>query len=462
MDEGNIRTDIEARVARCQRAFDTGVTRPAAWREAQLDALIALLTERESALCDALNADLGKSAAEAWLTEVSFVATTARNARKNLRGWMRERRVRTPLFAWPGRSWIHPEPLGTILIISPWNYPLQLCLAPLVTAISAGNCAVIKPSELAPATSAALAEWLPRYLDTECYGVVEGAVETATVLLEQHWDHIVYTGGEQVARIVMTAAARHLTPVTLELGGKSPCIVLPDADLEVTARRIAWGRFTNAGQTCIAPDHVLTDPATRARLLPLLQAEITRMFGEDPAASPDYGRIINQAHFDRLLGLIEPDKVAAGGESRRDDLYIAPTVLDAVEADDPSMQSEIFGPILPLVDIPDLDAALAFVARGPKPLAAYLFTRDHPAQQRFVEQLSAGSVCINDVMLFMAVDGLPFGGVGASGTGTYKGEAGFRRLSHCKAVLRRRFRPDWRMRYAPITKSSMKWLRRLR
>jgi aldehyde dehydrogenase (NAD+) len=462
MEPAADRTGIEARLARCRQAFASGVTRPAAWRLAQLESLEAMLAEQEARLCEALYEDLGKPASEAWLTEVSFVMVSARQARKHLPRWMREQRVPTPLFAQPGQSWIRPEPLGTVLIISPWNYPLQLCLAPLVTAISAGNCAVIKPSELAPATAAALAEYLPRYLDPDCIGVVEGGVAVSTVLLEQRWDHIVYTGGETVARIVMAAASRHLTPVTLELGGKSPCIVLPDADLEVAARRIAWGRYTNAGQTCIAPDHVLADSATCARLLPLLRREIRAMFGDDPSQSPDYGRIVNAAHFDRVLGLIEADTVLIGGESNRDLLYIAPTVLGPADAASPSMQSEIFGPVLPLVEVANLDAALDFVARGPKPLAAYLFTADRGAQRRTVAQLSAGSMCINDVMLFMAVPGLPFGGVGASGTGTYKGEDGFKRLSHRKAVLRRSARPDWRMRYAPIGQASMKWLRRLR
>jgi len=462
MDDAREQTTCQLRLARCRKAFSAGVTRPVEWRKAQLDGLIRLLEEQEKRLCDALHSDLGKPVNEAWLTEVSFVMVSARNARSNLHRWMREERVHTPLFAQPGKSWIRPEPLGVVLIISPWNYPLQLCLAPLVSAISAGNCAVIKPSELAPATSAALAELLPRYLDTDCVGVVEGDADTATALLELAWDHIVFTGGEKVARIVMAAAARHLTPVTLELGGKSPCIVLPDADLEVAARRIAWGRFTNAGQTCIAPDHVLTDATTRERLLPLLQREIHNMFGADPQQSPDYGRIINASHFDRLLGLIEPGKLVTGGQADRDDLYIAPTVLSPAERDSPSMHSEIFGPILPVVETAGLDEALEFVGSGPKPLAAYLFTRNTDAQERTVAALSAGSVCINDVMLFMAVEGLPFGGVGASGFGTYKGEEGFRRLSHRKAVLRRASRPDWRIRYAPIRDAGMKWLRRLR
>ncbi|NND44921.1 MAG: aldehyde dehydrogenase family protein [Xanthomonadales bacterium] len=462
MDTHEHNTVIIERIERCRQAFSAGVTRPAEWRAAQLDALVKMLNEHSARFQAALGEDLGKPGPEAWLTEISYVVSAARHARRQLPRWMRERRVRTPLFAQPGRSWIHPEPLGTVLIISPWNYPLQLCLAPLVSAVAAGNCAVIKPSELAPATSAALAELLPRYLDPEAIAVIEGDADTASALLAQYWDHIVFTGGERVARIVMAAAARHLTPVTLELGGKSPCIVLPDADLEVAARRIAWGRFTNAGQTCIAPDHVLTDAPTRERLLPLLDREITMMFGSDPRQSPDYGRIVNAQHHDRLMGLVRADEVTTGGQGDRAERYIAPTVLGRATADSPSMQEEIFGPLLPVLEIAGLDAALDFVTRGPKPLAAYLFTNDAEAQRKTVERLSAGSVCINDVMLFMAVDGLPFGGVGASGFGSYKGEDGFLRLSHSKAVLRRTARPDWRIRYAPLTKGKMKWLRRLR
>jgi aldehyde dehydrogenase (NAD+) len=462
MQQAQEQASIEARAARSRQAFASGITRPGAWRLAQLRALETMLTEQEALFCQALGADLGKPRAEAWLTEVSVVMAASRHARKNLSRWMREQPVATPLFAMPGKSWVHPEPLGTVLIISPWNYPLQLCLAPLVTAISAGDCAVIKPSELAPATSAALAEQLPRYLDPDCFGIVEGGIPASTALLEQRWDHIVYTGGGRVARIVMAAASRHLTPVTLELGGKSPCIVLPDADLEIAARRIAWGRFTNAGQTCIAPDYVLADADTRERLIPLLAREIRDMFGQDPARSEDYGRIVNPGHFDRLLGLLEPDKVVIGGQSDRQGLYIAPTVLSPADRDSPSMQSEIFGPILPLVEAAGLDAALDFVAAGPRPLAAYLFSRERAAHRRVVDRLSAGSICINDVMLFMAVDGLPFGGVGESGTGSYKGQGGFDRLSHRKAVLRRSEKPDWRIRYAPYTQARMKWLRWLR
>jgi aldehyde dehydrogenase (NAD+) len=433
-----------------------------AWREAQLKSLERMLEVHETAFCAALAQDLGKPAMEAWLTELSFVAGVSRYARRNLRRWARDRRVRTPVFAQPGKSWIHAEPLGTVLIIAPWNYPLQLCLAPLVSAISAGNCAVIKPSELAPATSATLARLLPDFVDPDCVRVVEGGVETSTELLRQPWDHIIFTGGEKVARIVMHAAAEHLTPVTLELGGKSPCIVLPDADLEIAARRIAWGRFTNAGQTCIAPDHVLTDAATRERLLPHLRTAISGMFGPDPKQSPDFGRIINTMHFDRLMSLFEAPEVAFGGENSREDLYISPTVLSPVGVESPSMQEEIFGPLLPIVEIDDLEDAIRFIRSRPKPLAAYLFTRSNAAQRRMLDAVSAGNICLNDVMLFMAVDELPFGGVGASGMGNYAGEAGFRRLSHNKAVLKRSWKPDWRLRYAPVTAAKRKWLRKLR
>ncbi len=430
--------------------------------QAQLRALEEMLDRHEAEFCTAWRKDLGKPATEAWLTEVSFARAASNHARKTIHRWVRDKRVSTPFFVMPGRSWIHPEPLGTILIIAPWNYPLQLCLAPLITAISAGNCAVIKPSELAPATSAALAKLVPECLDQDCIRIVEGGVEASGKLLSMPWDHIVFTGGEQVAKIVMAAAAKHLTPVTLELGGKSPCIVLPDADLDITARRIAWGRFTNAGQTCIAPDHVLTDAETRERLIPKLRHEIQQMFGRDPSQSPDYGRIVNQRHFDRLMELIEPSKTVIGGQANRDDLYIAPTVLSGVSVSSPSMLSEIFGPVLPIMEIEDLQDAIQTVRAGARPLAAYLFSSSRKSCEQMVEAVSAGSICLNDVMMFMAVDELPFGGVGASGTGSYKGAIGFNNLSHNKAVLKRSWRPDWRLRYAPVGSNKMKWLRKLR
>lgn len=456
------REPVAERLSGVHDAFDRGTSRPLAWRRAQLKGLECMLVEQEAAFCAALADDLGKPAAEAWLTEVSYVIQASKYARRNLDRWARPRRVSTPVFALPGQSRVRPEPLGTVLIIAPWNYPLQLCLAPLVSALSAGNCAVIKPSELVPATSRALHEFLPRYVDPDCVAVVEGGVEVATELLDQPWGHIVFTGGPRVARIVMTEAAQHLVPVTLELGGKTPCIVLPDADLEVAARRIAWGRYTNAGQTCIAPDHVLTDAGTRDRLVPLLCKAITEMFGSDPARSPDYGRIVNEAHFDRLLGLLEDAQCAIGGESDRERRYIAPTVISPASEDQACMQEEIFGPLLPVLEVGDLDDAIARVRSRPKPLAAYLFSKDRKAQSRVENEISAGSICINDVMIFMAVEDLPFGGVGNSGMGNYKGESGFRNLSHNKAVLSRTFWPDWALRYAPVNPAKMKWLRRLR
>jgi aldehyde dehydrogenase (NAD+) len=445
-----------------KQSFNSGRTRPHEWRKRQLEAIERMMNEREEQLAAALHSDLGKSPAEAWMTEISFVSNAARHTRRNLGRWMRDQRVTTPAFALPGRSWIRSEPLGTVLNISPWNYPLQLCLTPLVSAVAAGNCAVVKPSELAPATSSAVAELVPEYLDSECIRVVEGGIDEATILLDQHWDHIIFTGGERVARIVMTAAARHLTPVTLELGGKSPCIVLADADLDIAARRIAWGKCTNAGQTCIAPDYVLTDTTTMQKLLPRLQRSITEMFGEDPGRSNDYGRIVNTVHFDRIKGLMEGTNPVFGGATDRASRYIAPTIVAPADANSPLMQEEIFGPVLPLVPAENLQEALDFILARPKPLAAYLFTRSNNAVERMVREISSGSVCINDVMMFMAVEELPFGGVGASGTATYKGEPGFRQLSHQKAVLKRGWKPDWRLRYAPFTRNKVRWLRKLR
>jgi aldehyde dehydrogenase (NAD+) len=452
---------MEAHAA-CREEFQRGTSRPLRWRKEQLLALQAMLEENEAAFCDALQKDLGKPVTESWLHEISFVVSAAKYAAKHLKRWAADKRKSTPVYARPGRCWIHTEPLGVVLIISPWNYPLQLCLAPLVSAISAGNCTVIKPSELSPATAALLGRLIPQYLDKSCIRVVEGGVDVASSLLECAWDHIVFTGGEHVARVVMGAAAKHLTPVTLELGGKSPCVVLADADLEIAARRITWGRFTNSGQTCVAPDHILTDPGTAKKLIPLLKREIEEMFGEDPRNSSDYGRIINEAHHDRVAGLIDPQKVVIGGGMDRDERYISPTVLFPSTRGDRAMQEEIFGPVLPIMEVSGLDQAIKYITSGNKPLAAYLFSRSNRSMQEFVRSVSAGTICMNDVMMFIAIDSLPFGGVGTSGMGVYNGEEGFRQLSHEKAVLKRSFRPDLRMRYAPFGKRKMKWLRMLR
>ena len=442
--------------------FESGRTRNLAWRAEQLEALERMMSECEQELMDALRADLGKHPQEAWATEISYVAADAVYCRKYLKRWSKAHKVSTPMLGQPGKSWIQPEPLGVVLIIGAWNYPLQLTLAGLAAAISAGNCAVIKPSELAPAMSDVIARRVPEYLDNDCVKIIEGAVPETSALLELPWDHILYTGGGNVGRIVMSAAAKHLTPVTLELGGKSPCIVMPDADLVTTARRIAWGKFTNAGQTCIAPDYVLVDATTEKKLVPLLQAAVTEMFGEDPESSDSYGRIVNDRHFERIAGLIASGDVAVGGQTNAESRYIAPTVLTGVAADSPVMREEIFGPVLPVLRVDDLEAAIRFIRASDKPLAGYIFTKSSASEARFLEMVSCGNACVNDTMMFMTVDELPFGGVGPSGMGNYSGEYGFRTFSHMKAVMKRGWWPDVAVRYAPFTDKKFKLLRMIR
>lgn len=443
-------------------AFDSGKTRPLAWRRTQLEAVQRLMVECESEFMAALAADLGKPPMESFTTEISYVSGDAAYCRKRLSRWTKSKRVSTPLVGQPGRSWIQPEPLGIVLIIGAWNYPLQLTLTGMVAAITAGNCVVIKPSELAPATAALLARRIPEYLDTECVKIVTGGVAETTALLELPFDHILYTGGGKVGRIVMAAAAKNLTPVTLELGGKSPCVVLPDANLKATARRIVWGKFTNAGQTCIAPDYILTDVDTEEKLVALLKKSITDMFGSDPQQSDSYGRMVNSRHFDRVSRLIGSGSVVVGGQTDADDKYIAPTVLTKVSADSPIMQEEIFGPVLPILRAHDLDDAIAAIRNGDKPLSAYLFTGSKQAEAQFLSDVSCGSACINDVMMFMAVHELPFGGVGPSGMGAYSGKRGFDTFSHMKAVMKRGWWPDLDLRYAPYTDKKFKLLRKIR
>jgi aldehyde dehydrogenase (NAD+) len=454
--------DYSADLHKLRYSFEGGRTQSLTWRAAQLSALETMLGDCEKEIIAALRDDLGKPPQETWMTEIATAARDAAYCRRNLGRWTRPRRVPTPMIAQPAHSYVLPEPLGVVLIIGAWNYPLQLTLAGLAAAIAAGNCAVIKPSEFAPRTSALLARRLPEFLDADCICIVEGGVSETTALLESRFDHILYTGNSRVGRIVMTAAARHLTPVTLELGGKSPCVVLPDANLEVAARRIAWGKFTNAGQTCIAPDYLLTDAETEARLLPLLRDAVRDMYGDDPAQSESYGRIVNARHFERLARMLGSGTVVHGGQTNAAERYIAPTILTNVAPTSPAMQEEIFGPILPVLRIREETDALHFIRDRDKPLAAYLFTDSHSAEHRFLEAVSAGNVCINDTMMFMTVHELPFGGVGESGMGAYSGERGFRTFSHLKAVMKRGWWPDVALRYAPYTEQKWRWLRRLR
>jgi aldehyde dehydrogenase (NAD+) len=454
--------DFSALFSNLTATFNSGKTRDLAWRRMQLKAVMKMIDERESEFFDALAADLGKSAMESFTTETSFVSTDAAYSYKNLSRWARIKRVSTPIVGQPGKSWIQPEPLGVVLIIGAWNYPVQLTLAGMSAAIAAGNCIVIKPSELAPATSSLLARLLPEYVASDCIKVIEGAVPETSALLELPFDHILYTGGGSVGRIVMAAAAKHLTPVTLELGGKSPCIVLPDANLAATAKRIAWGKYTNAGQTCIAPDYILTDTDTEALLLPLIEKSIREMFGEDPQNSDSYGRMVNDHHFERVSALISSGHTSIGGQCDRNDRYIAPTVITDVRTDSAVMKEEIFGPVLPIVRAANLEEAIAHIRSGDKPLAAYIFTNDKGAEKKFLEQVSCGNACINDVMMFMAVHELPFGGVGSSGMGAYSGRRGFETFSHLKAVMKRGWWPDLDVRYAPYTEKKFKFLRKIR
>jgi aldehyde dehydrogenase (NAD+) len=441
--------------------FETGATKPLSWRLSQLDALKHFLKEREQDIFAALDADLGKPATEAFTAEIGITLTDLRLARKKLASWMKPERVRTSLAAMPGRSYIYREPLGVTLIIGAWNYPLYLVLSPLLGALAAGNCAVLKPSELAPNVSALLAKWLPKYLDPKAVQVVEGAVPETTALLREKWDHIFYTGNGTVGRIVMEAASKHLTPVTLELGGKSPCIVDESADLDLAAKRIVYGKFFNAGQTCVAPDYVLVHDHVHDAFINRLVSTIREFYGDDPKQSPDYARIVNERHHARLTRLLSDVDVVTGGQSDVSDRYIAPTILRNVNEDDPVMQEEIFGPILPVICVSSVESAIGFINRHAKPLALYLFAGDKDAQDRVLADTSAGGTTINHIWLHLGVSQLPFGGVGESGMGAYHGRYSFETFSHRRAVLKKSTLPDPPLLFPPYSARKLRWIKRL-
>ncbi len=456
--------DAAAVVGRLRATFETGRTRPAKWRRAQLEAVKRMLVEHEREFLDALAADLGKPAIEGWLTDIVLTTREADHTLKHMASWMRPERVPVPLVQRPASARVVREPLGVVLVIAPWNYPVQLLLEPMIAALAAGNAVVGKPSEVSAASSAVLARLVPQYLDPDAVAVMEGGVEETTALLQQRFDHILYTGNGRVGRIVMEAAAKHLTPVTLELGGKSPAIVNDDADIAVAARRIAFGKWINAGQTCIAPDYVLVHRDVERALVEALRSSIRSFFGDDPKASPDYARIVNDQHFERLAGLLEQggfQEVVAGGEVDPAQRYIAPTVLRGVDAGSPLMQEEIFGPILPVVAVDAIDAAVRFVNDRPKPLSLYVFARSRAAQQRVVGRTSAGGVCVNTTVVHFAVPSLPFGGVGDSGFGAYHGREGFETFSNRKPVLTKPVKPDAPVQYPPWTGFKKRLLRRI-
>lgn len=424
-------------------AFSTGRTLPLAWRRQQLEGLERMLSECGEEIREALFQDLGKSSVESHLTEILSVRSEVRRTVKNLRKWTRPRRVRTPSTLGMASAAVQREPLGTVLIISPWNYPVHLLLMPLIGALAAGNTVVLKPSETAPAVSALMARRIPEHLDPEAVVVVEGGADETTRLLEQPFDHIFFTGGSGVASIVMSAAAEHLTPVTLELGGKSPAWVDGSADLEEAAESIVWGKFTNSGQTCVAPDHVLTTPELAEPLGEEISRAITRAYGPDPQQSEAYGRIVNERHTRRLGALLEGSgRALIGGDVDIADRYVSPTVLLDVPEDAAVMEEEIFGPILPIVTVADHHAAIKTINSRPKPLALYAFTQDAQVRGDFVEQTSSGGLAFNTVMTQLAVPTLPFGGVGASGMGRYHGEYSLQTFSHERAVLRKLPGPD--------------------
>jgi len=434
-----------------QRArFQSGNTRPLEARFDALERLRKAIEARQEAILNALHEDLGKGPAEAYASEVAYILGEIRFAMRHLDGWVHARRRRSPLSLWPAKSLVVAEPLGVCLILGPWNYPFQLLFSPLVSALAAGNCAVIKPSEHAPQTADVVRQLIRDAFDEDQVAVVTGGVQVAEQLLEQRFDKIFFTGSTAVGRKVMAAAARHLTPVTLELGGKCPCIVTADTDLEVAARRIAWGKFLNAGQTCVAPDHIWIKRGRTDAFIEILRATIAQFYNGDPLHSEDYASIVNHRHFDRLMGLLEGAKIEIGGRHDREKRHIEPTVVRGIDTSHPLMREEIFGPILPILEYDSITEVIDHQRSQPSPLALYIFTEDEALTKRMIAEIRSGGVCVNDVISHLLNRHLPFGGLGESGMGRCHGKAGFEAFSHVRSIMRRRLKPDPSHRYPPI------------
>jgi len=438
-----------ATVRRARDFSATGGPRPLAFRREQLQKLSAALQQHEPAILAALQADLGKSPYQSLSSELGLVRAEINHALRHLSGWAAPSKRRTPWLVAPARGWVQPEPFGVALILGPWNYPVQLLLSPLVSAIAAGNAVILKPSELAPSTAEALTNMVAATFAPEYITAINGGPEIAEALLQEKFDKIFFTGSARVGRIVMAAAARQLTPVTLELGGKCPAIVCADAKVELAARRIAWGKFLGAGQTCVAPDYVYVHHSVRENLLQALKKNLLKFYGHEPRRSSDYGRIVNQKQFERLVNYLAGGTIFHGGENDAQELYFAPTILTGVRPDASVMQEEIFGPVLPVLEFDDLAEAITQLRSAPTPLAVYLFTENRGTEQKIISEVRSGGVCVNDVISQMIGTGLPFGGLGESGFGSYQGRAGFDAFSHQRSVLRRATWLDLPFRYPP-------------
>jgi len=455
--------DVAGIVSRVRDTYNTGRTKPIEWRREQLDGLARMLKLEGPRFEAALAADLGKPAIEAFAADIGSVATEITAISKHTAKWAKPRKARLPMASMPGKGYIVPEPLGVALIVAPWNYPLQLLLLPMAAAIAAGNAVIAKPSEIAGETSKALAELIPRYVDPEAIAVIEGDVAVATELLEQRFDHIFYTGSTDVGRIVATAAARHLTPVTLELGGKSPVLVDDSANIEVTGRRLAWGKWLNAGQTCVAPDYVLVTEKNRDALVKSMETA----FGEFSAGSgtkdnKDFGSIVTERHASRLAAMLTDHggTIAFGGDTDVDAKHIEPTVIIDPSADSKMMQEEIFGPLLPVITVESMSEAVEFVNAREKPLALYVFSEDSEKTDELIDQTTAGGTCVNHVIQHILPPDLPFGGVGESGTGRYHGITGFDTFSNLRAVMKKPTKMDPKLLYPPYTAKKEKMIRR--
>ncbi|XP_057207153.1 aldehyde dehydrogenase family 3 member A2 isoform X1 [Triplophysa rosa] len=445
-------------VDKAREAFQSGKSRSLQYRKQQLRALHRLITERQADIAQALKQDINKSVYDTTLFELIGLENDIKLAESNLADWAAPQPARKNLGTAIDDVYIKPEPLGVVLIIGAWNYPWALTLQPLVGAIAAGNAAVVKPSELSEHSARLLKELLPQYLDKEMYPVVKGGVPETQELLKQRFDHIFYTGNSTVGKLVMEAAARHLTPVTLELGGKSPCYIDRNCDIAVACRRITWGKFANCGQTCIAPDYILCEASIQDRIIEEIRNTLREFYPEDAKSSPDYGRIINTRHFDRVMALMEGCTVAIGGESDGSQCYIAPTVLRDVLPHFRIMQEEIFGPVLPIITVDNLSEAIHFINKREKPLALYVFSSDKKVIKRMLTETTSGGVTVNDVMMHYTLNSLPFGGVGNSGMGSYHGKHTFDQLSHHRACLIKSFAMEGLndARYPPLTAARVR------